>query len=121
MNEPGTFSWSELITPDVPKAAAFYKQVFGWGSRDARRGDAVHRVQARRREHRGRDESADAGHPADVGHLLRGRRHRRDRGEGEVARRRRCIAGPMDIEPGRFAVLADPQGAVFNVIKMNEA
>jgi len=30
-------------------------------------------------------------------------------------------AGPIDIEPGRFAVLADPQGAVFNVIKMNEA
>jgi predicted enzyme related to lactoylglutathione lyase len=29
------------------------------------------------------------------------------------------IAGPMDIEPGRFAVLADPQGAMFNVIKMN--
>ena len=24
---------------------------------------------------------------------------------------------PMDIEPGRFAVLADPQGAMFNVIK----
>jgi predicted enzyme related to lactoylglutathione lyase len=25
---------------------------------------------------------------------------------------------PTDIEPGRFAVLADPQGAMFNVIKM---
>jgi hypothetical protein len=31
------------------------------------------------------------------------------------------FAEPMDIEPGRFAVLADPQGAMFNVIKMNEA
>jgi uncharacterized protein len=29
--------------------------------------------------------------------------------------------GPMDIEPGRFAVLADPQGAYFNVIKMAQA
>ena len=27
------------------------------------------------------------------------------------------LAEPMDIQPGRFAVLADPQGAVFNVIK----
>jgi len=25
---------------------------------------------------------------------------------------------PMDIPPGRFAVLADPQGAAFNVIKL---
>ena len=32
VNEPGAFSWSELITPDVPKAAAFYEKVFGWGS-----------------------------------------------------------------------------------------
>ena len=31
------------------------------------------------------------------------------------------MAGPMDIEPGRFAVLADPQGAVFSVIKMSVA
>ena len=31
------------------------------------------------------------------------------------------MAPPMDIEPGRFAVLADPQGAMFSVIKMNEA
>ncbi len=31
------------------------------------------------------------------------------------------MAGPMDIEPGRFAVLADPQGAVFSVIKMSAA
>jgi predicted enzyme related to lactoylglutathione lyase len=26
--------------------------------------------------------------------------------------------GPMDIEPGRFAVCADPAGAMFNVITM---
>ena len=27
---------------------------------------------------------------------------------------------PMDIEPGRFAVVADPSGAVFNVIAVKE-
>ena len=27
--------------------------------------------------------------------------------------------GPADIEPGRFAVVADPDGAVFNVITLN--
>lgn len=28
----------------------------------------------------------------------------------------RLVAGPIDIEPGRFAALADPQGAVFNLM-----
>jgi hypothetical protein len=30
------------------------------------------------------------------------------------------IFGPMDIEAGRFATIADPQGAMFAVIKMKE-
>ena len=28
------------------------------------------------------------------------------------------VVGPMDIEPGRFAVVTDPQGATFAVIRM---
>lgn len=28
--EPGAFIWSELYTPDVPAAAAFFHTVFGW-------------------------------------------------------------------------------------------
>jgi predicted enzyme related to lactoylglutathione lyase len=30
------------------------------------------------------------------------------------------VLGPMDIEPGRFAVVGDDQGAHFNVITMTE-
>jgi predicted enzyme related to lactoylglutathione lyase len=29
------------------------------------------------------------------------------------------MSPPMDVEPGRFAVVADPAGAVFNVITLN--
>jgi predicted enzyme related to lactoylglutathione lyase len=29
------------------------------------------------------------------------------------------LMGPMDIEPGRFAVVSDPQGAVFNIITLS--
>jgi uncharacterized protein len=35
------------------------------------------------------------------------------------ARGAAVIAEPMDIPPGRMAVLADPQGAMFNIIKSN--
>jgi predicted enzyme related to lactoylglutathione lyase len=30
------------------------------------------------------------------------------------------VMPPMDVEPGRFAVVSDPAGAVFNVIKLND-
>jgi len=30
VNEPGSFSWNELYTRDVPTATAFYQKVFGW-------------------------------------------------------------------------------------------
>ena len=31
VNEPGAYSWSELITTDIEGAVAFYPAVFGWG------------------------------------------------------------------------------------------
>jgi uncharacterized protein len=34
-NEPGYFTWYELITTDVPAAAAFYGHVVGWGTQEA--------------------------------------------------------------------------------------
>ena len=32
VDEPGTYSWSELVTTDVPAASRFYETVFGWGT-----------------------------------------------------------------------------------------
>jgi hypothetical protein len=29
------------------------------------------------------------------------------------------IMGPMDVEPGKIAVVQDPQGAVFNIITLS--
>ena len=121
VNEPGAFSWSELVTPDVPKAGAFYKNVFGWGSETHGEGAGAYTeftldgnsiAGAMNPPMPGippmwgiyfsvADTDATAAHALALG--------------GTV------IAPPMDIEPGRFAVLADPQGAMFNVIKMNEA
>jgi predicted enzyme related to lactoylglutathione lyase len=31
VNEPGTFTWNELGTPDLDAVRPFYGQVFGWG------------------------------------------------------------------------------------------
>jgi predicted enzyme related to lactoylglutathione lyase len=35
VNEHGTFSWCELITPDPEAVAAFYRAVFGWSTQTA--------------------------------------------------------------------------------------
>lgn len=30
VNEPGTLTWNDLVTPDVEASAAFYRELFGW-------------------------------------------------------------------------------------------
>jgi predicted enzyme related to lactoylglutathione lyase len=39
VNEPGSFSWNELYTRDVPAAQEFYRKVFGWGIEETEMGD----------------------------------------------------------------------------------
>ncbi|WP_228989297.1 VOC family protein [Streptomyces sp. DH8] len=34
LQEPDSFLWAELYTPDVPAAVAFYRSVFGWGTEE---------------------------------------------------------------------------------------
>jgi len=121
VNEPGAFSWSELVTPDVPKAAAFYKQIFGWGTETHGEGAGAYTEFTL-------DGSSLAGamNPPIPGiPPMWGIYFSVADTDATVAKAKALGAavfmGPMDIEPGRFAVLADPQGAMFNVIKMNEA
>ena len=33
-NEPGAFSWNELLTTDIKAASAFYEPVLGWGQKN---------------------------------------------------------------------------------------
>jgi len=126
VNEPGTLSWNELLTDDLDGAIAFYGAVFGWEA-------AV--------------QGPPGGPPAYVefklnGAPVAGMMPRPPDMPAEVppfwgvyfavadtdeslARLTELggsvMMGPMDIEPGRFAVVADPAGAVFNIITLSEA
>ncbi len=121
VNEPNTYCWSELVTTDLPGAKAFYASVFGWGA-----------------ESHGEDESAY------VEWKLSGRSigglmlkpptipaevppywgvyfavDDADRAAARVGELGGSVMmGPTDIEPGRFAVAADPAGAVFCVLQL---
>jgi len=123
VNEPGTWSWSELVTTDVPASMAFYGAVFGWGSETHGDGPGAYtewKVGGR-----------SVGGMMEKPPMMRaevpphwGVYFAVADTEDAVARVQELggsvVMPPMDVEPGRFAVVSDPAGTVFNVIRLNE-
>lgn len=120
VNEPGTFCWSELITPDIPAATAFYEAVLGWGSET--KGDESPYTEFKL----GGESIAGAMNPPMPGiPPLWGIYFAVADADATTAKAKSLggsvIVEPMDIEPGRMAVIADPQGAMFSILKLSEA
>lgn len=122
VNEPGSFCWNELYTTDPKKAADFYSGLFGW-TKDARHMDFGEYVIF---EHGGRQMGGMMQTPKDWGpvpsHWLV--YFAVDDCDRSVATATglgaKAMMPPMDIEKvGRFAMLTDPEGAGFAVIKLN--
>jgi predicted enzyme related to lactoylglutathione lyase len=121
-NEAGSFAWNELNTRDVPAAKTFYTEVFGWQPSDLdMEGMQYTEWKLADRTVAGMMAMPDMV-PAEVpAHWLV--YFAVDDTDAAVS----TAAGlgattfvpPTDIPPGRFAVLADPDGAAFAVIKMN--
>jgi predicted enzyme related to lactoylglutathione lyase len=120
VNETGTMSWNELITTDVEAAKAFYNKVFGWDTETHGEytewklsGRSIGGLMAK-------NEMMPAEMPPNWGVYFTV-----DDADASADKVKSLggtvVMGPMDIEPGRFAVCADPAGAVFSIIKMSEA
>ena len=122
-NEPGTFTWSELVTTDVEGAKAFYAAVFGWGA--VTHGDgpmAYTEFQVNGRSIAGMMQKPPM-MPAEIPphwsvYFDVADTDATVQRVGELGGS--TVMPPMDIEPGRFAIVSDPTGAVFNVIAMKE-
>ncbi|HWW54877.1 MAG TPA: VOC family protein [Acidimicrobiales bacterium] len=123
VNEPGTFCWNELATRDIETAKKFYEAVFGWGGDTNAFGPGTYtewKVGERTvggmmeiGEHMPAEMPAhwlvyfavaDCDATVDKAKELGGA----------------VLVPPTDIPPGRFAVLADPQGAPLAVMKLAE-
>jgi hypothetical protein len=121
VNEPGTWAWNELITPDIPAATAFYRALFGWGTsvQEAGTPDGQNYTQWTLGDQSigGMMNPPMPGIPPMWSIYFAV-----DDTDATVAKAKALggsvMSEPMDIDPGRFAVLTDPQGAVFNVIAM---
>src|SRR5215470_5485085 len=123
VNEPGTWSWNELITTDVDGAKAFYGSVFGWGSETHGDGPGAYTEWTVGGRSIGGMMEKPPTMPdempshwgvyfsvADVDDAVA----RVEALGGSV------IMPPFEVEPGRMAVVMDPGGAPFNVITLRE-
>ena len=115
-DEPGTLCWNELQAKDPGKAKAFYPALFGWTVKDSPEYTEWH--------------VGDKG----IGGMMQSQAGPEvpsfwlpyfavDDADSAVAKAKAgggtAIMEPMDYPGvGRFSLLADPQGAVFAVIKL---
>ena len=119
--ESGAFSWTELNTRDPLAARTFYAEVFGWEPNTFDMGGSDYTEWKLGDTTVGGMLSMPAMVPDDVpDHWLV--YFGVDDTDATVARAAELgavtLLPPTDIPPGRFSVLADPDGASFAVIKM---
>src|SRR5579862_397141 len=120
--EPGSFAWNELNTRDLAAAKAFYTEVFGWTANDMDMGGMSYTEwKLGDRTVAGMQMMPDMV-PAEVPAywLVYFAVDDTDTTVSKAAATgATTLVPPMDIPPGRFSVLSDPDGAAFAVIKMN--
>ena len=119
VDEAGAFCWGELATRDPAKAEAFYRGLFGWGTKgDPKSGytEWTHGGQSIGGMMPIAPEWGDM--PPNWGVYFQV-----DNCDAAVAQAKslgaRAFVEPKDIPgTGRFALLADPQGATFSVVTL---
>jgi predicted enzyme related to lactoylglutathione lyase len=121
VNEPGAFCWAELHTRDAERAKQFYQDVFGWtGETSEMDGMTYTEWKLGGETIAGMMPMGDQ-FPAEVPPywLVYFAVDDCDATVAKATERGGSVLSPaMDIPQGRFAVLSDPQGAAFGVIKM---
>ena len=120
VNEPGSLTWNELTTTDMAAAKAFYPAVLGVTIRDVSMGEGMTYTlfEVDNRAVAGGMQVDPAGMPTqwsvyfavddcDAVHAK------------AVELGATPVMGPEDAPPGRFAILTDPQGGIFSIIRNN--
>ena len=122
-NVPGTLSWNELATRDPDGAKAFYGSVFGWEPEDTTTSAVTYTVwHLDGRTIGGMVPMSSDQWPAETPpHWMA--YFAVDDADATVARAAElggeALVSPTDLPQGRFAVLNDPQGATFSIIRLN--
>ena len=118
-NEPGTPIWNELMTPDIPRAAQFYADVLGMSSDSMPMGESTYTVL---KNAEGRMIGGAMNSPMPDLPPYWNVYFNVEDVDATVWRTQelggRVVAPGFDVEGvGRMAVLADPHGAMFNLME----
>jgi hypothetical protein len=119
VKEHGVFSWNELMTTDMPAAKKFYREALGWELQDLDNPGMAYTIAKKGT----REVAGIMAMPGDSPGMAPswGSYVTVDDVDARVARvqslgGKLCVA-PQDIpNVGRFAVIADPQGAMLAMI-----
>lgn len=122
INEPNTMCWNELITTDTEAAKKFYRAVFGWGE-ETHTGEVTYtewKIDGRSiGGMMAKNDMMPKEMPSNWG-VYFAVTDTDATVKQAASLGAHVIMPPTDIEPGRFAVLVDPAGAVFNVLALKE-
>jgi predicted enzyme related to lactoylglutathione lyase len=123
VNVPNSLCWNELCTRDVEGSKKFYAKVFGWKYESMSMGEFDYEVIKV-------GERSNGGIMPMIGEMWEGipphwMVYFAVADADAIARKCEELGGsikvpPTDMQVGRFAVLADPQGAVFSVLKLSQ-
>jgi uncharacterized protein len=119
VNVPGALTWNELATSDVDRAKEFYGALFGWRFEDMEGGAMTYTLVHNGERSNGgiRPQSEmEAGIPPNwTPYFAAERVDDSVTKAGELGGK--VLVEPMTVPAGRFAAIADPQGAVFAVFE----
>jgi predicted enzyme related to lactoylglutathione lyase len=123
VGDPGSYAWAELLARGVERAKPFYKEVFGWDARATSMGEGEppYIEWQLGGESIGGAMEIRPDMPAEMPSVWTAY-FAVDNVDAAVARATELGGGtdvpPRDFPGGRFAIIHDPQGAVFGVLKM---
>lgn len=115
VNEVGALAWNDLLTPDVDGSIAFYRELFGWEIAGIPGAEGQYwSIANGDSQNGGLMPLPPGGHPAwnlyfavtETGAAMA----RATELGGHV------VMGPMQVPGGQFAIIRDPQNAVFSVL-----
>lgn len=122
VGEPGALCWNELTSSDVDASRDFYTQMFGWTAEKQDMGTFEYTVFS----NSDRQVAGMAPLTAEMGDMPPswGVSFAVEDADASAARIKdlggNVVLPPTDFPGGRFATAADPQGAFFSVVKLNE-
>jgi predicted enzyme related to lactoylglutathione lyase len=122
VNEAGTLCWNELVASDIEKSAEYYSELFGVSAEDMSGPMEYKMIKVGENQVAGifkkTPEMKDMSSYWSVYFAV-------DDCDATVEKAKKMnaevLVSPTDFPSGRFAMLRDPQGATFSVIKLNDA